>query len=146
MKTVNAAGLALIKSFEGLRLESYDDGVGVWTIGYGHTKGVEPGQKITEEQAEMFLLDDLLAATIGVKNGVAGVPTTDNQFAAMVSLAFNIGVAGFNKSSVLRLHRAGDHAGAAASFAMWNKAGGQIMKGLTRRRAAEAALYATQES
>lgn len=142
VRRINAAGIALIKEFEGLRLEAYKDAVGVWTIGYGSTGDhVKPGMDITEEQAEILLLGDLdrFERAVSVMAPVA----TDNQFAAMVSLAFNVGEGegGFKTSTLRRKHNEGDHEGAANEFARWNKAGGKILGGLTRRRAAEAALY-----
>lgn len=143
-RRINSAGLELIKSFEGLRLQAYRDAVGVWTIGYGSTGAhVKPGLVITEADAERLLQEDLERFEKGVAESAPNA--TDNQFAAMVSLAFNVGVAGFKRSTVLRKHNAGDHMGAASAFAMWNKAGGRVLRGLTRRRAAEAQLYRTPD-
>lgn len=87
-QTINDAGLKLIESFEGLRLTAYQDSVGVWTIGYGHTQGVAQGQTITQQQAEAFLQQDLAVAEAAV-NG-RGLALTDNQFAALVSFTFNL--------------------------------------------------------
>jgi lysozyme len=143
---INQAGLDLIKEFEGLRLTAYQDSVGVWTIGYGTTSaagvGIAPheGMAITQAQAEGYL-------KAGINKFAGKVlpmlthPATPNQFAAMVSLAYNIGPGNFAKSSVLRKFNAGDTKGAAASFALWNKAGGKPLAALTRRRSAEAALF-----
>lgn len=147
-REINAAGYRLIKEFEGLRLRAYLCPADVWTIGYGHTDGVREGQTITEKQADSLLDKDLDWAE-GCVEQFAPV-TNDNEFAAMVSLVFNIGATNFKKSTVLRLHNAGDTLGAARAFRMWNKAkvGGQLQElpGLTRRRLAEEALYLTPAS
>lgn len=137
---IGTKGLALIKSFEGLRLTAYRDIVNVLTIGYGSTgPHVRPGMKITETQAEALLRNDLARFEKAV--GSAAPNANQNQFDAMVSLAFNIGTAAFQNSTLVRKFRAGDIAGAKAEFARWNKAGGKVVAGLTRRRAAEAALF-----
>lgn len=139
-RRINQRGIDLIKSFEGLRLEAYTDVVGIWTIGYGSTgEHVVPGMKITSAQAEELLRVDLSRFEACVEKAVPGL--SDNRFAACVSLAFNIGCRAFEGSSVCRLARAGDHGAAQRSFALWNKAGGRVLAGLVRRRAAEAALY-----
>jgi lysozyme len=145
---INEAGLELIKSFEGLRLDAYQDQAGVWTIGYGHTAGVAPGQLVNQELADMFLRSDLGRAETYVAVVTRDVPTADDQFAAMVSLCFNIGSGNFRTSTVLRRHRTGDYQLAGAAFLLWNKlhADGRLVpsKGLTRRRAAERALYLSE--
>jgi lysozyme len=138
----SSAGLALIKTFEGCRLLAYRDVVGVWTIGYGSTKDVHPAQRITQAQAEALLVDRLAEEfEPGVLAAVAHAPTTQPQFDAMVSLAYNIGVGAFGGSSVARLHRLGHHEQAADAFLLWNRAGGRVVTALTRRRAAERVLY-----
>ena len=146
---VSPAGRDLVASFEGLSQTAYLCPAGVWTIGYGHTHGVQPGDKVTPSQAEAMLDADLVAWAVGVEN-VLKVPASQHEFDAMVSLAFNIGLAGFGTSSVLRLHNAGDKIGAARAFALWNKAtvSGKLVElpGLTRRRAAEAAHYLTPDA
>lgn len=141
MKT-NQAGLELIKSFEGLRLIGYRCPAGIPTVGYGHTgPEVRVGRRITEEQANAYLINDLSRFERGVTDAIGTAPTTENQFSAMVSLAYNIGLGAFGKSSVLRHHRAGNRLRAAASFLMWVKAAGRTLKGLVRRRNAERKLY-----
>lgn len=143
MKT-SQAGLDLIKRFEGLRLEAYTCPAGVLTIGYGHTgPDVFAGLMLTADWAEDILRKDLAAFERGVMMYLDGAPTTQNQFDAMVSLAFNIGLGGFMRSSVLRHHKAGNRLRAAASFLMWVRAGGRVMKGLINRRNAERKLYLT---
>ena len=144
-RQINEAGLALIKSFEGLELDAYQDVAGIWTIGYGHTKGVGPGMSITADQAEQALEDDLAGAEGVVDDATAEAATGDNQFAAMVALCFNIGSANFRASTVLRDHLAGSNDGAGDAFLLWNKAhvngALQPVAGLTNRRKAERALY-----
>ena len=145
VRRINQSGLDLIKRFEGLKLDAYQDVAGVWTIGYGHIRGVQPGMHITEAEAEQALRDDLATAEHAVEDATADAPPSDNQFAAMVALCFNVGSANFRGSSVLREHLAGDTAAAANAFLSWNKARVQgilqEVKGLTNRRAAERELY-----
>lgn len=142
-REINAEGYELIKEFEGLRLTAYLCPAGVWTIGYGHTKDVRQGQVITEARADELLDKDLDWAEACVEKNAPDANA--NEHAAMVSLVFNIGAAGFEKSTVLRLFKKGDKAGAARAFRMWNKAtvGGKLteLPGLTRRRLAEESLF-----
>jgi len=141
MPQINAAGLALIEEFEGLRLNAYDDGTGVWTIGYGHTgPDVHPGMIITQEQAQTLLQHDVADAEQVVADAVE-VVLTPNQFSALVSFQFNTG--GLVGSTMLSLINQRDFTGAAAQFANWVWAGGNILEGLVRRRAAEKALFET---
>lgn len=140
VRQIGAAGLALIKEFEGLRLKAYLCPARVWTIGYGSTgPHVQPGMVITEAQADDLLQRDLDRFEDAVAKVTPGA--TQNQFDAMVCLAFNIGTGAFLKSSVLRLHLAEDHRAAAEAFSKWVYAGGRVLPGLQRRRAAEARLY-----
>ncbi len=134
-QTTNQAGLQLIESFEGLRLTAYQDSVGVWTIGYGHTRGVAHGQIITQQQAEAFLQQDLAVAE-GAVNGL-GLTLTDNQFAALVSFTFNLGGGNLNKLLKNGLAAVPDR------ILLFDHAGGKQLAGLTRRRQAERALYLT---
>lgn len=139
-RATNAAGIALIKSFEGCKLTAYLCPANVWTIGYGHTgPDVKRGLTITQDQADALLRADLRKFETGVARMTTGA--TDNQFAALVSLAYNVGLGALKSSTLLRIHNAGDAAGAKAQFSRWNKAGGRVLAGLTRRRAAEADLY-----
>jgi lysozyme len=148
-QTINQAGMDLIKEFEGFRAEAYRDSVGVLTIGYGTTAaagvGITPalGMVITQAQAEAYLQAAVDMFADEIKAKMTREPTP-NQFAAMVSLAYNIGPGAFGHSSVLRHFNAGNMEAAAASFALWNKAGGRELAGLTRRRAAEAAMFRKQ--
>lgn len=146
----------LIASFEqgpggGPALTPYLCPAGVLTIGYGHTKNVKPGDRLPSKvYAEIMLDDDLLAYAAEVDELVGDAPTSKHERGAMTSLNYNIGRGNFAGSSVLRLHKAGDKAGAARAFALWNKAtvNGKltVMPGLVRRRAAETALYLTPDS
>lgn len=141
-RAINAAGLEIVKRSEGLRLKAYVCPAGVLTIGYGSTGAhVKAGMTITAEQAEGLLRSDLRRFEDAVSR-LAKV-ATDNQFSAMVSLAFNIGEGdgGFKTSTLLRKHNEGDYAGAKAEFARWNKAAGKVLPGLVTRRADEAELY-----
>ena len=137
---IGSAGIALIKEFEGCRLQAYQDSVGVWTIGYGSTTDVGPGQAITQAEAEDRLLEDLKHAETCV-NGAVTVPLTQHEFDALVAFVFNLGCGNFRKSTLLRKLLDSDFDGAALEFRRWDKAGGQVLAGLTRRRAAEAELF-----
>lgn len=141
-RVINDLGLALVKKWEGLFLTAYRDIAGIWTIGYGHTGGVRKGDTITSPQAVILLRQDLALHEAVVD---ARGASTDNQFAAMVSLAFNVGNGGFLGSTVLRRHKEGNFAAAADAFLMWDKAhvDGQlvVVQGLLNRRKAERKLY-----
>lgn len=139
MKT-SQRGIDLIKSFEGCELRAYKDAVDVWTIGYGHTVGVKEGDVITQAQAGRMLADDLVIYEQGVQSLVKRT-LTQGQFDALVSFAFNVGLGALGKSTLLRLLNSGDYASASQQFARWNKAGGRVLSGLTRRREAERALF-----
>ncbi|MBB5520037.1 lysozyme [Amphiplicatus metriothermophilus] len=136
---INEAGLAIIKQSEGLRLEAYSAG-GRWYVGYGHSRTARPGMKITEAQAEALLREDVRDAEEGVKR-VVTVPVNENEFSAMVSLAYNLGVGAFARSPVVARLNAGDRKGAADAFLTHNKAGGKVNEHLTRRRELERALF-----
>ena len=141
-RSVNAAGLSLIKDFEGLRLEAYLCPAGVWTIGYGHTEGISRGQKITQDQAEKLLREDLARYEQAVSRLVR-LPIGENQFAALVSFAFNLGESALASSTLLQKLNGGNHAGASEEFGRWVYAGNPPTKleGLVRRRAAERDLF-----
>jgi len=143
---INQDGIDLIKRFEGLRLTSYKDPVGIWTIGYGTTSragiGVEvgPNMSITEYQAEKYLRDAVDRFGAKIIQGFTHKPTS-NQYSAMLSLAYNIGAGAFLKSTCLKRFNAGDIDGAADALTWFNKAGGKVLNGLVRRRAAERELF-----
>ena len=139
-------GLALTKSFEGLRLEAYQDCAGVWTVGYGHTgAGVVEGMTIGEAEAEVLLLADLEDAVACVNRKVT-VAISQNQFDAMVDFCFNAGRGNFLQSTLLRKVNAGDFAGAAAQFGLWVHAGGEVVPGLVRRRQAEGEMFSGKQT
>jgi lysozyme len=145
-RQVNQRGIELMHTFEGCRLTAYPDPGSKdghpWTIGRGATgPGISRGVVWTQEQADARFAADLAKFAAQVDALIGDAPTTPNQFSAMVSLAYNIGVSALAKSTVLRKHKAGDYEGAARAFIMWNKNDGKVMRGLTRRRLAESDLY-----
>ena len=153
---VSPAGIALIHSFEQCRLVAYPDPGSrdgtPWTIGWGATgPGIVRGTVWTQAQADARFAEDLAAREAAVNRLLAGSPTTQGQFDALVSFAYNVGTdedvddkaEGLGDSTLLKRHKAGDFHGARAQFAAWNKNDGRVMAGLTRRRAAEAAMYAS---
>ena len=138
-------GIALIKQFEGCKLTAYQDSVGVWTIGYGWTqpvdgKPIRAGMTIKQETAERLLKTGLVSYESDVSRLVK-VGLTQEQFDALVSFTYNLGSRSLSTSTLLRKLNAGDYAGAADEFLRWNKAGGKVLNGLTRRREAERALF-----
>lgn len=143
-RQINRAGELLIQSFEGCELEAYLDVAGIPTIGWGHTgPEVRLGQTITQAEADRLFDEDTDRFESAVERLAPG--STDNQFAALVSFAYNVGEGALASSTLLRKHKTGDFEGAADQFPRWNKARvrGQLVpvKGLTRRRMAERALY-----
>jgi len=140
MKISNTC-IEFIKTFEELRLEAYDDGGGVWTIGWGHTKGVYPGDECTEEEAvSMFEWD--VAEVEDAINMYVDVDLDQGEYDALVSLAFNIGVPAFHGSTLLRLLNNGaDRESVSKQFPRWNKDNGKVIKGLVRRREAERKMF-----
>lgn len=147
---VSERGIALMHEFEGCRLTAYPDPGSKdekpVTIGWGSTsdmngRPITLGTVWTQEQADERFCVDVNKFAEGVEAALGDAPTSQSQFDAMVSLAYNIGLGAFKRSTVLRKHKAGDFKGAAAAFAMWNRNDGRIMRGLTRRRLAESDLY-----
>jgi lysozyme len=136
---ISARGIALIQRFESCRLEAYDDGGGVWTIGWGHTKGVTKGDTCSQAEADEWLLEDIEAHDINPLLG--SVPTKQCEFDAMTSLAFNIGLERYRNSTVLKRHKLGNRIGAANAFLLWRYDNGKMLPGLLRRREAERRLY-----
>lgn len=138
-------GIALIKQFEGCRLTAYQDSVGVWTIGYGWTqpvdgKPIRAGMTIKQDTAERLLKTGLVSYENDVTRLVK-VGLSQGQFDALVSFTYNLGARSLSTSTLLQKLNAGDYAGAADEFLRWNKAGGKVLTGLTRRREAERALF-----
>lgn len=138
---INDAGLAIIKKFEGCKLKAYKCPAGVWTIGYGHTGDVKPGQVITQHQADTILDYDVEKFEEGVTTLLSNLKPTANQFSALVSFAFNLGITALANSTLLKKYRAGDLEGAGKEFGKWVKAAGKVLPGLVKRRAEEAALF-----
>lgn len=159
-RQINQEGLDKIKGWEALILYSYDDFdtkkiktfikpgdhvAGTLTIGYGHTgRDVKPGMTITQAQAETLLQEDLDPAETSVTVNVK-VPLSDNQFAALVSFVFNVGITAFKSSTLLKKLNAGDYSAVPTELMKWTKSKGQQMQGLVNRRSAEAGLWAKGE-
>ena len=137
MKT-SQRGINLIKQFEGVRLTAYKCPAGVYTIGYGHTRGVQRGMKITEEEASAYLTADLLNSEKAVERYGRVYHWNQNEFDALVSFTFNCGAA--NLRSLLRNGRR-NRSQIAETLPLYRKACGKVLKGLERRRAAEKALF-----
>lgn len=138
-------GLALIREWEGFRGRAYRDAVGVWTIGFGHTSmagapEVSPGLEISRAQAEKILAHDVETFARGVASAVT-IALSGNEFSALVSFAYNVGLGNFRSSSVLKALNAGDRSAVPRRLQLWVKAGGRTLPGLVKRRAAEAALF-----
>jgi lysozyme len=142
---VSKEGFDLIKRFEGWRDTAYRDSVGVLTIGYGHTSAaglpvVSAGMKISKEEGQAILERDVNTFSEGVKKLIT-VNLSDNQFSAIVSFAYNVGLGNLKKSSVLKYINSSLYDLVPVSLSLWNKAGGNVLPGLTRRRAAEGELF-----
>ena len=143
--SVSDKGVDLICEFEGKRLAAYDDGVGVWTIGFGTIKypdgnRVKKGDACTLEQAKEYMRHDLIEFEHTVNSSVK-VPLNQNQFDALVSLAYNIGSNAFKSSTLVKKLNTGDYQGAADQFNVWINAGGKRMQGLVNRRDREKLLF-----
>jgi len=141
ISTINQAGIDLIKRWEGLRLEAYLCPAGVWTIGYGHTGDVVPGEIISEETAEDLLRKDLWRFEDAVSKMVR-YPLSDNEYAAMVSWTYNLGAGALGESTLLRRLNMGEQPGIVIQqeFPKWVNAGGRKLQGLVNRRNDEIAL------
>jgi lysozyme len=138
--TYSKDGLALTELFEGDILTAYQDQAGVWTIGYGHTGGVSAGQTITDDQAVIFLMDDVSSA-VSCVNEIVAVVLAQSQFDALVDFTFNLGSGSFRGSTLLKDINAGNFPAAIAQFDLWDHCGGVVNNGLLRRRNAEAAEF-----
>ncbi len=144
----------LIKTFEGCAkkrpdgtFEAYPDpatGGDPWTIGWGSTgPAIKKGTVWTQEECDERFNEHVREFSEAVAKAIGSAPTSQKQFDALVCFAYNVGLGNFKSSTLLKKHKAGDYAGAAKEFARWNKAAKKVLPGLTRRRAAEAALYAS---
>lgn len=138
---ISERGLELIRSHEGCRLEAYQDSVGIWTIGYGHTGSlVVKGLTITQDEANELLKHDVRVAE-GIITALVAVPLTQSEFDALCSFTFNLGGTALRNSALLRKLNASDYDGASLEFLKWDHAGGKQLSGLTRRRADERELF-----
>lgn len=142
---INNKGLELIKKYEGCRLLAYKCPAGVWTIGYGHTQDVKSGMAITKADAERLLLQDIKRFEEGVE-ALVKVPLTSNQFSALVSFAFNCGLAALRSSTLLKKLNIGDLNGAAREILRWDKVNKKPVEGLTKRRKEEQKLFLTPDN
>ena len=133
-------GISLIQKFEGCELEAYKCPADVWTIGYGHTKGVVDGMKITKEEAEQMLIDELHEYENYINKYVT-VALSQHQFDALVSWVYNLGPANLKASTMLKVLNEGQYEEVPSQMKRWNKAGGKTLDGLIRRRQAEAYLF-----
>ena len=138
--TISDEGLDLIKQFEGCELTSYVCPSGVYTIGYGHTGDVLPGQTITQAEADKLLKDDVKRFEVGVNN-YTNVPLNQSQYDALVSFTFNVGLGAYRDSTLLRLLNGADYEGAAGQFGRWVNGSNGPLPGLVRRRDAEEKLF-----
>ena len=142
---ISDKGVSLIKEFEGFRSEAYQDVVGIWTIGYGTTKiegkPIQPGTKCTEDQALLWLREEVEKIAEPFIDKLVKVTLTQNQRDALISFIYNVGSGNFSKSTLLKLLNDGMYTAAAEQFLRWNKAGGKEFPGLTRRRKAEKDLF-----
>ena len=146
MRICNQAGITLIKSFESCRLTAYQDGNGIWTIGWGHTgPEVVQGLVWTQAQADAQFADDLLRRAETPVSAYLTADIDDNQYAAFCSLCFNIGSGNFKASSALHLANAGDLSSVPAHILLWDEVGGHVSAGLLRRRNAEVVLWNTPD-
>lgn len=137
---VSKRGIDFIKKHEGLRLTAYLCPANVWTIGYGTTKNVKRGQRITEQQAEDMLKDDLADFEKTVNTHVTA-PMTQWQFDAMVSFVYNVGVGAFRASTLLKRLNALEYVEVPRQLMRWTRGGGKVLPGLVRRRQEEAKLF-----
>ena len=144
---ISDEGLELIKHFEGCPTDeegnavAYQDAVGVWTIGYGHTKDVQEGDKWTKEKAEFMLWRELEDEYEDYINNYVHVPLNQQQFDALCSWVYNLGPANLKKSTLIRKLNNGQYKETPNQIKRWNKAGGKVLEGLVRRREAEALLF-----
>mgnify|MGYP003645761967 FL=1 len=141
---ISQEGIALIKKFEGCELKAYQDSVGVWTIGYGHTKEVKEGDEINQEHAE-FMLTEEMPEYEGYINKMVKVPLKQCQFDALCAWVYNLGPTNLNESTLLKLLNGGEYHLIPSQKKRWNKAGGKTLNGLIRRREAEALLFEEKE-
>ena len=141
---ISEEGVSLIKNYEGCRLEAYQDSVGIWTIGYGVIKGVKEGDKINQEEAD-HLLQEELPEYEGYINDMIKVPLEQCQFDALVCWVYNLGPNNLKDSTLLKVINEKNYEDVPEQIKRWNKAGGVVLAGLVKRRAAEADLFQGKE-
>ena len=141
---ISKEGINLIKKFEGCELEAYKCAAGVWTIGYGSTHGIEKGMDISQERADMLLLEDVEKFE-KIVNDAVNVSLVQCQFDALVSWTFNLGGGNLNSSTMLKVLNDRKYDEVPSQIKRWNKAAGQVKQGLIRRREAEALLFEGKE-
>jgi lysozyme len=141
---ISQEGLALIKKFEGCKLESYQCAAGVWTIGFGSTNGIKEGMEISQQRADALLLEDVEVFEEAVNKAVK-VPLEQHEFDALVSWTFNLGPANLNASTMLKVLNDNKKSEVPAQMRRWNKAGGETLQGLIRRREAESLLFQNEQ-
>ncbi len=137
---ISDEGIALVKKFEGCKLESYLCSASVWTVGYGSTRGVQKGDVWSQEKADITLIDELHEYGKYVEELVT-IPLNQCQFDALTSWTFNLGPTNLQNSTLLKVLNQGDYEGVPYQIKRWNKAAGQVNDGLIRRREAEALLF-----
>ena len=137
---ISEEGIELLKKFEGCKLEAYQDSVGVWTIGYGHTKGVYKGMTISQDDAEEMLEEEMKEYEGYIEEYVE-VPLSQNEFDALVCWVYNLGPTNLRNSTLLMVLNQSKFDEVPEQIKRWNKAGGEVLKGLVRRREAEALLF-----
>lgn len=148
---ISEEGLALIKHFEGCPTDdegnvvAYQDAVDIWTIGYGHTKGVQEGDKWTQEKADFMLWRELEEEYENYIKDYVHVPLNQNQFDALCSWVYNLGPNNLKVSTLLKKLNNGEYDEVPAQIKRWNKAGGKVLEGLVRRREAEALMFEGKE-
>ena len=141
---ISNEGISLIKKFEGCELEAYLCPAGVWTIGYGHTKDVKEGDKINKEEADYLLQEEMIEYESYI-NDFVEVPLNQNQFDALCSWVYNLGPTNLKNSTMLRVLNEEKYADVPQEIKRWNKAGGEVLDGLIKRREAEAKMFAGEE-
>jgi len=143
-RSISAEGMALIKKFEGCKLEAYLDAVNVPTIAYGRTKNVKMGDSCTKEQADSWVEEEMQEYE-GYINNQVKVDLEQYQFDALVAWVYNLGPTNLKNSTLLKVLNEGNYNDVPAQIKRWNKAGGNVLDGLIRRREAESLLFQEKE-
>tara|TARA_R110000796_G_scaffold106622_1_gene217084 strand:+ start:357 stop:800 length:444 start_codon:yes stop_codon:yes gene_type:complete len=141
---ISQEGLALIKKFEGCELEAYRCSANVLTIGYGHTKGVKEGDTITKDEAEYMLQEEMIEYE-GYVNDMVDVELNQSQYDSLCAWVYNLGPNNFQSSTLLKVLNEEKYNEIPQQIKRWNKAGGEVLDGLIRRREAEALLFEGKE-